>query len=670
LCGIFGIVDLGGGRRIDESRFRAGLETLAHRGPDGRFCKLIDDRVMFGHARLSIIDLSDESNQPFLIDGRYWLTYNGEIFNYLELRAELEAAGVRFRTAGDTEVLVRAYEHWGADCVSRFNGMWAFAIYDTETGEVFASRDRFGIKPFNYAVVDGQLLFASEIKAMLHYAPGLAVPHYGMIANFCRTSVGAQHEQTWFKAVKRLQPGHNLTVDASGEIRTWRYWDYPREPAGDPGFEAARDRYAALFEDAVRIRMRSDVPLGITLSAGVDSNSIAYVMQAVDPAPHHSFTARFQDENFTTAATIYKDSTRAVDESVVARRVAGELGLEAHVVDTDYGDLVSELKRIVWHLESGNSSPAVIPLMQLLGEARKRLTVVLDGQGADELLAGYVANVLFPAIGDQVKAGRWRDAWSGLREYLKSYTLRALVLLAARRASNRLPVITRVQQRVQGLEAVYGPLLRGLPRLADYPPLDPMPRETGAARALREQHAGGLVNLLHYGDAVSMANSLEARMPFLDHRLVEFVWPLPDDYKLRMGVGKYVHREAMRGRVDDAILDDHIKHGFSTPISNEFRGNESHALEAIEVLLSERCLSRGVFERRGLEALLAEHRAGKRDHGPLLFRLLSTELWFRAFIDADASAPEPRREQMEPQSEPPAVARRAMADAGVTGTAQ
>jgi asparagine synthase (glutamine-hydrolysing) len=597
----------------------------------------ISDRVVFGHARLSIIDLSDNSNQPFLVDDRYWLTYNGEIFNYLELRAELEALGVAFDTVGDTEVLIRAYAEWGPTCVSRFNGMWAFAIFDSLTGELFASRDRFGVKPFNYAIVDGQFLFASEIKALLSYAPELAVPDCGMIANFCRTSVGAQHGQTWFKAVMRLQPGHNLTINAAGALRIWRYWDYPRERCGGIEFEAARVRYAALFEDAVRVRMRSDVPLGITLSAGVDSNSIAYLMQAIDPAPHHSFTARFNDENFTQTGTLFRDGKQKIDESTVARRVAKELGLEAHVIDTDYGNLVSELTRIVWHLESGNSAPAVIPLMQLLAEARKRLTVVLDGQGADELLAGYVANALLPTIVDLVRAGRWREAWTGLQEYLKTYTLSAVMLLALRRASNRWPVITYIQQRIQGLDSVYGPRLRDHPRLADFPCLDDRRGETAVDRTLREQHSGGLVNLLHYGDAISMANGLEARMPFLDHRLVEFVWSLPSDYKLRLGVGKYIHREAMRGRVDDAILNDRVKHGFSTPISNEFRGQKAEVLQALDVLFSTRCLERGIFERRGLEKLISDHRSGRRDHGPLLFRLLSTELWFRNFIDGKAA---------------------------------
>jgi asparagine synthase (glutamine-hydrolysing) len=649
LCGIFGIANLAGGKAIDEDRFGEALSRLHHRGPDAQIQRRLDRDVLFGHTRLSIIDLSDCSNQPLSIFDRYWLIYNGEIFNYLELREELIGLGAQFRTAGDVEVVLHAYAHWGEGCVSRFNGMWALAIYDMQTKTLFCSRDRFGIKPFNYAVVDGQLLFASEIKAIIAYAPRLIEPDHGMIANFCRTSVGAQHAQTWFRDVRRLQPGCNLRVGADGQIHLWRYWDYPRERRSDLSLEEASREYGALFEDAVRLRMRSDVPLGITLSSGVDSNSIAFAMQGVDPAPHHSFTARFRDEEeLVQDGAIYQDSTRRIDESVVALAVARKLGLTPHIVDTDYSDFVGRLGRIVYHLESGNSSPAVIPLMQLLERAREHLTVVLDGQGADELLGGYIMAVLWPAERDLLRAGRLRAAWRGLKAYLKTYTLRSAVFLALRQASNYLPFISHLQQRIQGLDAVYGPRLRGHSPFADYPELEDVPGEGSLSRRLREQHSGGLVNLLHYGDAISMANSLEARMPFLDHRLVEFVWPLPGEFKVHLGMGKYIHRQAMRGLVDDSILDEPAKYGFTTPIGQQFRKTYPAGTGPVDLLLSERCMDRGLFDREGLASVIAAHRAGRADHGTLLFRLLSVELWFRIFVDGEADGLAPRRADTRP----------------------
>lgn len=638
MCGILGILNLDGPRPFDEVRFADALATLDHRGPDARGSQQIGEAALFGHTRLSIIDLSDCSNQPFEILDRYWLTYNGEIFNYLELREELIALGASFRTDGDVEVVVQAYAHWGAECVKRFNGMWAFAIYDTRDQTLFCSRDRFGIKPFNYAISGGRLLFASEIKAIVACEPKLIEPDYAAIANFCRTSVGAQHDRTWFRDVRRLAPGCNLTV-RGGRIAIERYWNYPA--AGSPGadFEQACEEYAALFRDAVKLRMRSDVPLGITLSAGVDSNSIAYAMHAEDPSPHYCFTARFKpEEGLVQDAAIFVDADKPIDEAVSARKVADELDLSSQVVETEYGEIVGALTKIIYHLESGNSSPAVLPLMQLLAQARKHVTVIMDGQGADELLAGYITMALWPSHLDLVRSGRWREAWASLRQYRETYTLKTSALMGLRYLSNALPVLSSAHQQLSGAAKIYGPKLRGHPHMADWPDLPAAGPETPLGRHLRHSHSGGLVNLLHYGDAISMANSLEARMPFLDHRLVEFVWPLPADFKLKLGVGKHLHREAMRGLVPDRILDNRLKYGFTTPIGNQFRKDDPDGQGPLVVLLSERCLSRGLFDRSGLEALIAAHRSGRRDHGPLLFRLLSTELWFRRFVDGDTVA--------------------------------
>ena len=633
MCGIFGIVRIGDRRSIDERAFRTALRTLSHRGPDAQAATRIADEAMLGHTRLSIIDLSEASNQPMALGGRYWLTYNGEIFNYLELRDELEAQGAQFATSGDSEVLLQAYAHWGPACVSRFNGMWAFAIYDLQERSLFCSRDRFGEKPFNYALIDDQFLFASEIKAMLAYAPDLAEPDYNIISNFCRTSVGAQHSRTWFKRVRRLQPGHNLVV-RNGAVSISRYWQYPARSNRTQTFEDARHDYAGLFRDAVAVRMRSDVPQGVTLSAGLDSNSIAYAMQANDPAPHHCFTSRFPTgEGLVQDKSIYIEAGREIDESVSARRVAGDLGLNSHVVDTDYSDFVAPLSRIVWHLESGNSSPAVFPLMQLLGKAREHVTVLLDGQGADELLGGYVANIIWQSYADLIAAGKFGEARAALKEYGRTYTLPHSVMMALRGASNRLPFLAALHQRSSGAAAAFGPALREFDRMRDYPDLPDAAESGWVAASLRRQHSGGLVNLLHYGDAISMANSVESRMPFLDHRLVEFVWSLPAEFKIKMGIGKHIHREAMRGLVPDWILDNRTKFGFNTPIAAQFRKRFPAGEGPIDILVSQRCLDRGIFDRRGLEALIATHRSGKQDHSPLLFRMLSTELWFRAFID-------------------------------------
>jgi asparagine synthase (glutamine-hydrolysing) len=635
MCGIFGIVNLDGAGQFDELRFEHALKTLKHRGPDAQDWIRVGDQALLGHTRLSIIDLSDASNQPMAAHDRYWLVFNGEIFNYLELREELAAEGVTFRTSGDVEVLLNAYIYWGEDCVRRFNGMWSFAIYDRQDRTLFCSRDRFGEKPFNYAVIDGQFYFASEIKAMLAYSPQLAQPDYNVIANFCRTSVGGQHAETWFKKVRRLQPGHNMTI-RNGQIGIARYWRYPSKESRNLSFEDAKKEYRARFREAVAVRMRSDVPLGVTLSAGLDSNSITFAMQDSDPASHHCFTSRFlPTAGLSQDSSIYAEAGREIDESVSARRVAQELGLNSHVVDTDYTEFVAPLSDIIWHLESGNSSPAVFPLMQLLKKAREHVTVLLEGQGADELLGGYVANIIWQSFADLIAAGKFREARAALKEYVKTYTLSYSILMALRGASNRLPALSALHQRSSGANAVYGPALRNCRRLRDFPDINDSPEQGWVAATLRRQHSGGLVNLLHYGDAISMANSVESRMPFLDHRLVEFVWGLPAEFKIKLGVGKHIHREAMRGLVPDRILEDRTKFGFNSPIAEQFKKDYPCGGGPIDILLSDRCIERGLFDRVGLQKLIEAHRKGKRDHGPLLFRLLSTELWFRRFIDSE-----------------------------------
>jgi asparagine synthase (glutamine-hydrolysing) len=633
MCGIFGAVSLSGERDLDQERFSVALSTMHHRGPDAGAVEQFGGHALLGHRRLSIIDLGAESNQPMQILGRYWCVYNGEIFNYIELRRELEAAGARFRTTGDTEVLLHAYAHWGEGCVEHFNGMWAFAIYDTVDRQLFCSRDRFGEKPFSYAIELDRFIFASEIKALLAYRPHLAVPDYESIANFCRTSVGAQHTRTWFKDVQRLAPGHSLTL-RNGQISIRRYWHYPSDQQPKKSLEDARREYAALFQDAVRLRMRSDVPLGLTLSAGVDSSSIAYAMHKVDSAPQHCFTARFAPEDdLKTDPTIYVCQT-PIDESLAASQVAAELDLHSHVVETRFGDLVGSVGQVLLYLESGNSSPAVLPLMQLLQVARNHVTVLLEGQGADELLGGYVGNVLWPTVADLITAGRVGEAVDSYREFARTYSPFYSVKLAIRDISNSFDWISKAYQRLSGLDIIYGPLLRDFTRRKDYPDL---PNEGGTsrlARSLLHQHSGGLVNLLHYGDAISMANSLESRLPFLDHRLVELVWRLPSEFKVKLGIGKHIHRAAMRGLVPDRILDQKVKFGFNTPISRQFRTERPGAESPIEVLLSQRCAERGIFDRQALSKLIEVHKSGHQDHGPLLYRLLSTELWFRQFIDA------------------------------------
>jgi asparagine synthase (glutamine-hydrolysing) len=433
--------------------------------------------------------------------------------------------------------------------------------------------------------------------------------------------------------VKRLPPGCNLFVSPHGEVSLRRYWDYPDGTNGAITFDEASETFRALFLDAVKLRMRSDVPLGLTLSSGIDSSSIAYAMRSHSGHGHAAYTARFRPEDrLTQSGTIYRNGGVAIDESIVARQVCAETGMTSHVLDTDYADFVARLSRIIYFLESGNSSPATIPLMQLFEVATKELTVVLEGQGADELLAGYTVNLLWPSVIDDLKKLRFGNAVRSIREYSRTYTLSFAILMALRALSNRFPIISRLNDRRLGIEAAIGPALRNFRRMADHPQFVDRARTSHVETALVRQHAGGLVNLLHYGDAVSMAHGLESRLPFMDYRLVEFVWTLPTSFKFDRGVGKHVLRHALRDLVPTEILENRTKHGFSSPIGEQFR-KPSTPDDAISILLSDRCMARGLFDRGGLERLIAAHRSGRHDHGTLLFRMLSAELWFRVHID-------------------------------------
>jgi asparagine synthase (glutamine-hydrolysing) len=636
MCGIFGVFNVDSRRPFDEERFKSSLARIGHRGPDAQHVRRYGQWAMFGHARLSIIDLATESDQPMSLHDRFHVVYNGEIFNYLELRSELQALGATFRTQGDTEVLLQAYAYWGEQCVQRFNGMWAFGILDTVRGTLFCSRDRFGEKPLCWTNRHGQVLFASEAKALLHYDPELAKPDYESIENFCRTSVGAQHVQTWFRDVQRVAPGHNLIVSPSG-VRIERYWRYPSGGSQLRDEEEQVRHYRELFDDSVRLRLRSDVPVGVTLSSGLDSTSIACTMQSIAGNRLHCFTAAFDPDAYQRSDFApYAASVTCIDEASIAERLAHGIGLIPHRVETDYTDFVGSLAQVIRHLESGNSSPAVIPLMQVMRYARQHVKVVLEGQGADELLGGYIVSTILPAVAAELASGRVRSAIDALRSFLEGHSLSYAVKIALRNLSNRLPALSSLQQRVSGIDAVFGPLLRGHLRRRDYPDLRDEGRQDALSSLLMHQHSGGLVNLLHYGDAVSMANAIESRNPFLDHRLVEFAWRLPQRMKVRGGLGKVVHRAAMRGRVPDYILDQKAKFGFTTPIAQQFSESPKSASDhgPVGVLLSQRCLSRGVFDPDGLRSLIKNHREERRDHGNLLFRLLSVELWFREFIDA------------------------------------
>jgi asparagine synthase (glutamine-hydrolysing) len=618
MCGICGIVELDRPASVED--VRAMRSALAHRGPDGEGL-YAGEGAALGFRRLAIIDLSTGGNQPMsTADGRFHLVHNGEIYNYRELRPELEAKGHRFCTATDTEVLLAAYAEWGERCVERFNGMWAFAIWDERDRRLFCSRDRFGVKPFYYRLEGGHLAFASEPKAFRAVDRLRLRPDEGAIRDYLEQGYLDQGEHTFFRDVKRLPPAHTLTFDANG-MRLRRYWQLlPADPpAGDPA-EAVR----VLFLDAVRLRLRSDVAVGTCLSGGIDSSAIAGAVshllrtehenaQAVG-ARQRTFTAYFDDPGF--------------DERPYARAVVGQTAAEPTWVSFDDRELVDDLPRIVEAQDEPFGSTSMAAQWYVMRSARQAgLTVMLDGQGGDEVLGGYRAFVGFH-LADLLAAARIVSFAQELRAFRPTLGAGALAVATARPFAPE--ALTRiVRSRARGSAGLVHPALRTVGVPAD------VNGASFGARLRRHQQLlltrRGLPELLRYEDRNSMAHSLEARVPFLDYRFVELLFSLPGDELIRRGETKSVLRRALGDLLPASVLSRRDKLGFITPTGRFLRGRLGEL--AAEVFASPSFAERGWVDAAAARRRLELHRSGDLEAGFELWRALNLELWARSFLD-------------------------------------
>ncbi|MFM9421623.1 MAG: hypothetical protein RIR06_84 [Bacteroidota bacterium] len=630
MCGILGVIDLTQSIDIELNKFQSALMKMIHRGPDNQSVLHVNDHCLLGHVRLSIIDLEAHSNQPFVDPSqRYYLVYNGEIFNYLELREELMSLGCTFCTESDTEVLLQSYITWGEDCVERFNGMWAFVIYDAVNNSVFCSRDRFGIKPFYYAKVDTGIVFASEIKPIIHLFPDFIKPNYLNIENFCRYSVGAQLNETWFEDIFRLPVAHNMTLSENG-LNIQRFWDFPVEQKlGDKSDDKIIEDYRQLFQDSLDIRYRSDVPVGIAMSAGLDSNSILHSTQKEQRPVLTSYSVGANVKLYDTHENEWLSNPGKIkDEAEVAKVSAQIAGIGFERIDLDLTNYTNHLQETIYYLECGHQSVPIVAYDQLMRRVSQSTTVLMEGQGADELMGGYVTTSVMHHCVEMITKFRFIAAIKEFRNHARTYSV--LHSLKQLLGSWNLYKIRGWYTRIVGIDRLYlGPLrTKKVLKLT-------MKRRRGEGYLnfkLREQHLGTLVNLLHYGDAISMAHSVESRVPFMDYRLVEFVFKLPSRFKVRDSMGKVIHRDAMKGIVPDFILEDKVKMGFNIPLMKLFLEEGPNSPKGI--LLSERTLSRGLFCGK---ALAKEFDRLKDNAGllPMIYRMLSVELWFRLFVDGD-----------------------------------
>jgi asparagine synthase (glutamine-hydrolysing) len=603
MCGLCGVVELA--RPADRPAVEAMLDGLAHRGPDGRGV-FADDGVCLGHLRLAIIDLSDAGLEPFASDdGRLQLIFNGEIYNYLELREELEAKGHRFHSATDTEVLLAGYREWGERCVERFNGMWAFAIWDAGRRTLFASRDRFGVKPFYYRLEGGRLAFASEPWVL-----GSREPNLQAVRDYLEQGYLDHGDETFFAGVRRLPPAHSLTFGADG-LRLARYWALePGDPPADP-VAAVRET----FLDAVRLQLRADVPVGTCLSGGIDSSAIAVAVAHHGHKRQKTVTAYFPDAGF--------------DERPFAQAVVEQTGADAHWVTFTADELVENLPAIVQAQGEPFGSTSICAGWYVMREARAAgLTVMLDGQGGDEVFAGYRASFGY-RLSDLLRQGRVRDATAELAAFGSVNGPRwAAVALVNPHLPERLRLAARA--RLRGASTLAAPELRAL-RSAE-----PDNGAVFADRLRRQLHLmlsrRGLPELLRYEDRNSMAHSLEARVPLLDHRLVELAFSLDGGELIRRGETKSVLRRALGDLLPPAVRARRDKLGFVTPEGRFLRGRLGEL--AADVFASRSFAERGLADPAAARRRLERHRRGDLSAGMELWRALNLELWARRFLDA------------------------------------
>jgi asparagine synthase (glutamine-hydrolysing) len=635
MCGICGIViPDSSSRSIDESAFTRLRDTLAHRGPDG-FGTFLDRGVALGHRRLSIVDVSHGQQPMSSADDALVLIYNGEVFNHPSLMAALQQDGVCYRTHCDTETVLHVFERRGEAAPEELRGMFAFAVWDKRTRTLTLARDRFGVKPLYYALLpDGTLVFGSEMKAII--ASGLvraslkedALPDY--LANHATSGEG-----TLLAGIKRLLPGHTL-VWRNGEIRTRRYWDLRFEAEAEdtrPDAELITE-YRERLREAVRLRLMADVPLGAFLSGGIDSATITALMSQLVDEPIKTFSVGFAE--------------REANELAYARIVAKAYKTDHHEVLVTPEQFFGALPTLVWHEDEPIAHPSSVALNFVSRLAAERVKVVLTGEGSDETLAGYgrykktILNMRLGGAYHSATPAPLRSlVRSGLEALPASRTRqRALRTFLARPATlealylDNFAVFSREQQ-----STLLAPELRA--RLTSEDPYaTAMALMAGSDakplldRLLYVDTKTYLHELLMKQDQMSMAASIESRVPFLDHPLVEWTARLPERLKLRGGTTKYILREAMRDVLPQEILT-RGKMGFPVPIGAWFRGQYRGIID--ELVLSPRALERGLFDAGAIRSLVARHGAGE-DHSERLWSLVNLEIWHRVVVEGEPAA--------------------------------
>ena len=557
MCGIAGYISK---EKVDIDKFNSMVDIIEHRGPNDRGV-YVNDRIAFGHRRLSIIDTSNAGHQPYEYRNRYILIFNGEIYNYKELREELINNGYTFSSQSDTEVLIAAYDYYGRECVNKFNGMWAFAVHDKSKNEVFVSRDRFGIKPLYYYENNGTFLFASEIKQILCMIESGQKVNRKRLFEYLIRGYSDFTEETMIEGIYQLRGGNNLIYNLDSNLFTIdEYYNLSNVKRFKTSFDESKMCFKETFDNAINIRLRSDVPLGYCLSGGLDSSAIVCTADRLVREKEYDITQKsisscFEDERY--------DEQEYIDEVLKNTNVDG-------VKIFPEGDsLLEELDKVIWHMDEPFSSTSQYAQWNVFkGAHNNGLTVMLDGQGADEQLAGYTGfySVIFAEylrkfrfISFAKELKKYKELRASTEKYVKSYKIVVEAIISA--------YLPRYIQKLGKLHLFYlrrespfskKDLKKTIMGIDLYP-------ANNSRKYILDNFKCNLSMLLRYEDRNSMAFSVESRVPFLDYKLVEAAFKMPIEYKIQNGITKRILRESLDGVLPEKIKTRYSKLGFVTP---------------------------------------------------------------------------------------------------------
>lgn len=635
MCGIAGVMKFGENGRAEAATVRQMCGAMTHRGPDDEGV-YTDGRVSIGMRRLSIIDVAG-GHQPISNEtGTIWIVFNGEIYNHAELRRQLEPRGHRYRTNSDTETIVHLYEEHGRDCVHHLRGMFAFAIWDREKETLFIARDRLGIKPLYYRLTPESLLFGSEIKVIL--AHGGVRPEFNASGLPEYLAFGyLSGAETFYDGIRKLMPGERMVITATGQAEIEQYWDLDTSTSGPVRDESYYvQTYREMLEQAVSSHLMSDVPLGVFLSGGVDSSAVAALMTKIRKSPIETFSVGYTEQSYS--------------ELPYARIVAQHLNSVHHEVMVSESEFFDALPQLIWHEDEPVVWPSSVSLYFVARLARERVTVVLTGEGSDETLGGYsryaftLKNQAFdqvyrrltpeflrrsireliaksPVLGATLRRklghtflGLDADSWSSFYfdNFFSAFSEAGQAELLTEEMRQKSPPGSAYEHVLSYWENSKGEMLQ---------------------RLLYTDIKTYLVELLMKQDNMSMAASIESRVPFLDHVLVEFATRIPPEVQLKGLTGKNVLKKAMEDLLPHSILY-RPKLGFPTPWSGWLAGPRLDSIE--KLLLEPRSMRRGYFKPEAIGRLFAEHRAKYRDHYDRIWRLLNLELWHRVCLEGES----------------------------------